>query len=526
MSFIRRLTKNGAVYVYNVTTYREKGTNKVKHNAEYLGKEVERDGKKVIVPPKRKRTGLREILDYGLHIALYNVADEFGLAQLIQDALELSTRIENVGEKMAILAIDKITNGMTIRSVQDWYARSAVKVRSELDPDDFTQKRVRGILDLLSETSPDVTGMIEEAIAQRIKERYPEDLDTAVYDLTAIPYYGNCNDLAQYGHAYRITGEKQVNMVLGVTLHNKLPLHHKVLPGKIVSVSTIHSFVKELSVFGVKHVVLILDRGFYSKRNVDEIQGDGHDLIGALASNLNLTKNALTKSVNIRNSRNLLKYPGGVIFFKEFQEDGVRVIVYHDVDRQSRQIKSFYEGLAEVEGRLDEISGKTFESKEDLNAELEGVCGTYLDHISVRHSSDGDGRWTFTYKLKHKSIQRTTNRMGNTVLFTTTTLSPAEVLKAYREKDVIEKTFQLMKKRGLTPVNSNKEESTRSRIMVSYLGYLLLSLLRMKLKDDVSLDKAMDTLADVREVVYKDGSRELPELTNNQRDIMKMVGLM
>ncbi|MHA1787295.1 MAG: hypothetical protein ACTSWU_03780, partial [Candidatus Thorarchaeota archaeon] len=72
-----------------------------------------------------------------------------------------------------------------------------------------------------------------------------------VINLTALTYHGDENDLAQYGHEYRVTGEKQINMIMGVTLKNKLPLHHKTLPGKIVSVSTIHSFVKELKLSGV-----------------------------------------------------------------------------------------------------------------------------------------------------------------------------------------------------------------------------------------------------------------------------------
>jgi transposase len=533
MTFVRRIKRNDSVYVYNVTTYRDKTTGKVKQDTEYLGKEVEKDGEKVIIPPKRKRGGLREILDYGLQVELYNVANEFGLPSIIQDKLELQTNIKDIGEKLTILAINKITSDMTIRSVPNWYARSAIKVRSELSTDDITTKRVRGLLDLLAETSPDVTGMIEEAIAKRIKELYPEDLKTAVYDLTAITYHGDSNDLAQYGHAYRTSGEKQINMVLGVTLDNKLPLHHKVLPGKIVSVSTIHSFVKELSVFGVTNAILILDRGFYSKRNIEEIQGKGHQVIGALSSNLKITKDALTKSVNIQNSRNLLKYPDSVTFYKEFKGDGLRVLVYHDGDRKNRQVRSFYEGLAEVETRLDEISGKTFETKMDLNAEIYGVCGKrYRKHISIKYDCNDDPNdtttkvWTFTYKLKHKSIQRSTNRMGNTVLFTTTSLSPAEVLKAYRERDVIEKTFQLMKKHGLTPINASTEGATRSRVMVSYLGYLLLSLMRMKLDEDTSLGRAMSTLSEVREVVYSDGTRELPELTKPQKKVMGMVGLL
>ena len=527
MAFIRRvLNKNtGNYYVYEIRSYREKETKKVKQESIYLGIEVEKNGKKEIIPPKRKRTGLREILDHGTHMALYNIAKEFQLPEILQESLAISTRIDNIGMKIVVLAINKITSDMTIRSAQNWFSRSSLKERIELTSDDFTPKKVRGVIDLLSESKPDVTGIIEQTITNRIKELYPNDLDVAVYDLTALTYYGDENDLAQYGHEYRVTGEKQINMIMGVTLKNKLPLHHKTLPGKIVSVSTIHSFVKELKLSGVKDVVLILDRGFYSKRNINEIINAGYDVIGALASHLKITKNALTKSVKIENSRNLLKYPDHVIFSKEFKEDDFRVLVYHDVEKKDRQIRSFYEGLAEVENRLEEISGEKYDTRTDLEEELEGICRHYRAYFNFKFKKSYR-RWTFTYTLKHNSIQRTTNKYGKTVLFTTTDLSVADVLKAYRERDVIEKVFQLMKRNGLTPVKTTREESTRSRILLSYVGYLMLSLLRLKLDEGTSLDHCLKTLAEVREVSFKDGSLELPELTKPQKEIMKMVGLM
>jgi len=507
-----------------VRTYRERETGKVKQDTEYLGKEIIQDGKTRIIPPKRKMKGLREILDHGQPIALFKLAEEFGLPEIIQTELDLYTKIEDIGIKVTILAINNITSNMTIRSIGHWYSRSALKECLEILPDDLTPKKVRNILELLAKRNPDIHGLIEEGIAERINKLHKKDLQMVVYDLTALIYYGEKNDLAQYGHAYRTTKEKQINMVLGVTMEHKLPIHHKVLPGKIVSVSTIHSFLKELDVFGVKKAILVLDRGFYSKRNMKEILKAKHGVIGALSSHLKLTKQSLTKSIDIENSRFRILYPDQVIFAKEFVEDNIRVIVYHDPERKSRQLRCFYENLNEVENRLKDLEKKVFDNKNDLQEELEGVCGNYLNYFFIKQIYSD--HWTFTYKLKHKSIQRYTNRFGKTVLFTSTKLDPVEVLKTYREKDVIEKVFQLMKKHGLKRTNSNLETSTKARILLSYLGYLLLSLLRMNLDDEISLEKALTSLGEIREVVYKDGSRELPELTKLQKSVLEKLNML
>jgi len=525
MTFTRRIKKGGRTYVYRVQTYREKGTRKVKQNTEYLGKEIIENGKTILIPPKRKNPGAREILEYGQHMALFKLAEEFRLPQIIHDSIGHYTRIDNIGLKATILAINKISSDFTIGSIGNWYSRSSLKTRLDITSDDFTEKKVRNILELLVKHNPDVIGLIEEGLAARIKELNGNDLDTVVYDLTALTYHGNKNELAQYGHTYKTSGEKQINVVLGVTKENMLPLHHKVLPGKIVSVSTIHSFVKELKVFGVENAILILDRGFYSKRNVTEILDDEHDVIGALSSRLNLTKQALTKSVDIENSKYRIRYPKEVLFSKEFVEDEIRVIVYHDPAKRSRQLQRFYEDLNEIENKLDTLSGKQYKQYNVLKEEIEGVCDTYLNHFKIKYKDLTDG-CSFTFTVKHKSVQRVTNRFGKTVLFTSTGLDAASVLKLYREKDVVEKVFQLMKGKGMTPINASTESSTKARVLLSYLGYLLLSLLRQKLDEDFTLQKALAKLEQIREVVYKDGSRELPELTKEQKAVLKKLNML
>jgi len=81
MTFVRRLQRGENTYLYNVRTYRDKKTGKVKQENEYLGKEMIEGGKTVIRSPKRKRGGLRAVLDYGQHMALLKVAQNFGLVE-------------------------------------------------------------------------------------------------------------------------------------------------------------------------------------------------------------------------------------------------------------------------------------------------------------------------------------------------------------------------------------------------------------------------------------------------------------
>ena len=48
MTFTRKIVKNGYTYLYEVRSYREKGG--VKQAIKYLGKEIEKDGKREVLP--------------------------------------------------------------------------------------------------------------------------------------------------------------------------------------------------------------------------------------------------------------------------------------------------------------------------------------------------------------------------------------------------------------------------------------------------------------------------------------------
>ena len=91
------MRKGDNVYVYRVETYREKGAGKVKQNSEYLGKEVQKKGETVILPPKYKRGGVRKVLSFGGPVGLYRLAIDFNLDLIIDDAVEGCTGINDVG---------------------------------------------------------------------------------------------------------------------------------------------------------------------------------------------------------------------------------------------------------------------------------------------------------------------------------------------------------------------------------------------------------------------------------------------
>ena len=120
---------------------------------------------------------------------------------------------------------------------------------------------------MIGSLDSDIISILERSPSGRIVKSIGSSEN--VYDLSAIRYFGSCNDLAGYGHYYHSNcGKKEINFVLAVTRDHGIPIHLRILPGSIVSVSTIKNFVSELMDLGIETIMIVMDRGFYSKKNI------------------------------------------------------------------------------------------------------------------------------------------------------------------------------------------------------------------------------------------------------------------
>ncbi|MGC8618820.1 MAG: hypothetical protein ACP5UZ_08860, partial [Thermoplasmata archaeon] len=102
-------------------------------------------------------------------------------------------------------------------------------------------------------------------------------------------------------------------------------------------------------------------------------------------------------------------------------------------------------------------------------------------------------RMRFSYELRHKVIQRKTNRFGYTVLITNTSIAANELLRRiYREKDAVEKAFSHLKPH-LESFFSRTEEGTRARLFLTVLGYTMVAIIAEKC--GISYNQVLKTIS-------------------------------
>ena len=105
-TYIRRLVRGDNVYLYKVTSYRDKETGKVRQKPVYKGKEIVRDNTVTVREPWNRITA-RKVLDSAPYI-MYRFAEDFGMQDSFISALDGLTNIREAARRIVILAAGSI----------------------------------------------------------------------------------------------------------------------------------------------------------------------------------------------------------------------------------------------------------------------------------------------------------------------------------------------------------------------------------------------------------------------------------
>jgi transposase len=110
-------------------------------------------------------------------------------------------------------------------------------------------------------------------------------------------------------------------------------------------------------------------------------------------------------------------------------------------------------------------------------------------------------------------------------------LSSADVLKIYREKDVIEKNFEQFKNRlDFKRMRTHWNSTTEGKMFVGFIALILRTYMLRKIKNDqntkrMTFDKALIELKKLKVLTLTDSSEVLLPLTKMQKTILSALSV-
>jgi transposase len=455
MSFIRKIKKSSGTYLARIENIREGGRVKQKV-IEYLGKEVKGKPVKRIRSDKINITSVKQYLDI---VVIDKIARELKLHELLG----------KYSRQILILVYSHLIERISINKLPDWLEQTDMLAILEIDG--ISSKELYEALDHMNRIDIRV---IEREINKEWKN-YEDIEKLLVLDITDTYFNGSTVDWkSRRGKDGKY--DKLIQVALAVSFKNGFPLFHKMYEGNINNVKIFQDMLSDIKSMGYEGI--ILDRGMYSRENLEEIEA--------------------------------MKFKAivGARLHSGFQKEYIDKIEREEI----------YSKINQVELKDTYVYVKSFDF---MQGRLIVVYNPAIEVMKREH-----------HYAKDKP-QELAKYLGYSLIYHNTELTDKEAVIKYYEKDIIEKSFRQLKGiLSLRPIRVWLMHHVEAHIKICYLSYCILSLLSYKLKPlKLSSIEGLEKLKTAYKVNLEDKStnfkwQKIVTLTKIQQKILKLLNVV
>ena len=375
-------------------------------------------------------------------------------------------------------------------------------------------------------TDDQIANFLRLQAKRRVEEEY------WAYDSTSISSYSESLLQAQWGKNKENDKLPQINLLLVFGEKSGLPFYYRKLAGNIPDSKTVKHLLEDLDILGFGKTKFVMDRGFYSKANINGLYKDHVKfLVGAKLSLSFIKKNLDRVYDDIRMFNNydegLSTYGYTVTADWDYTQDRpykgdtikdkrrIYIHYYYSIERGADEEQAFDKKIATLHREL--LSGNT----------VEAHATAYSKYFVVKETPRRGRQVTF----KDDVIKAARRNIGYFALITNEKMDAFTALHLYRMKDVVEKAFGNLKDRlNMRRLLAKSEKNLDGKIFNEFIALILISHLDHKMKEAnlykmYTMQQLLDTLDVIECFEDKSHALRLGELLNKQVAIYEALGV-
>lgn len=352
------------------------------------------------------------------------------------------------------------------------------------------------------------------------------------FDTTSISSYSETLSQVKKGKNKEHDRLPQINLALLFGEASGLPFYYRKLPGNITDVKTIKQLMQEFRVLGYQKVKLVLDRGFYSKTNIDLLYQNHQKFIIGTKLNLEYVSQVLkAERANLKRWSNLEP---------QFRVNGIcKAIQWEyqqkrpnkgDVLNEKRRayLMLFYNGEKAAKDATDRNDYYT-KLHDDLinNTRKEYRHKDYAKYFTVSETPKRGKVIT----PNEEAMEKAGENDGYFALLSNEIKDPFEALSIYRSKDIVEKGFADLKGRlSFRKTQVSSELSLNGKMFVEFVALIYLSYIKKKMQEAKLFSKwtlqgLLDELDLIERFEGQNGEKFVGEMTEKQRNLYECLGI-
>lgn len=352
------------------------------------------------------------------------------------------------------------------------------------------------------------------------------------FDTTSISSYSETLTQAKKGRNKEHDRLPQINLALLFGEKSGLPFYYRKLPGNITDVKLIKQLMREFNVMGYKKVKIVLDRGFYSKKNVDLLFKNHQKFIVGVKLGLKYVKEVLEEE---RSNLQLWSNHDA-----QFGIYGICRPIEWDYEQERPYKGDTLKEKRRVYLLLYYNPEKAAKDQVDMNDYLTSLYNDLLNNTKKEYRTKDYDKYfkvTETPKRGRKvepnedAMQKAARNYGYFALLTNEVMEASDGLSYYRSKDIVEKGFGNLKERlNFRRMQVSSELSLNGKFFVEFIALIYLSYIKKKMQDAKLLEKwTIQGLIDELDVIElfeaPDKERVLGEITKKQVGLYESLGI-
>jgi len=286
------------------------------------------------------------------------------------------------------------------------------------------------------------------------------------YDITSISSYSQLNNMVRLGYNRDEETLPQINLAMLFGEQSQLPVYYRTLPGSIRDVSTLKYFLQMASFLKLKHPHIVMDKGFFSHANIKDLLANKMHFTVAVPFSCNFAKEEVAAIRDtIKDHANFLQMKGQNMFchsrMTKWEGKRVYVHVYYNAQVAAEEYDSFLTHLHLCKEELEQGRPQE-EHQQDY------------DLFFFVKETPKRGR-KVTYNQQTIDAYRE-NTAGFLVLLSNVVKDSSYALQIYRDKDLVEKTFDDLKNTmDSKRLRVHLDESMKGRLFIQLIALIFIS---------------------------------------------------
>lgn len=419
----------------------------------------------VEVPEEKMDSARSSCLKIGTYIVISQVIKELSL----QEKLENSCGAKAAGMLLDMAAYSIITESNAAQYYPDYAYNHPLFTQ---DMKSYSDSTISDFLRTVSESQRQAFLDCWNA------ERNQRERIYISYDSTNKNCEAGDISMVEFGAAKVDTGLPIFNYAIGYDVNNREPLIYEKYPGSINDVSQLQFMVEKMKGYGYKNIGFILDRGYFSKENLNYMDSNGFSFI------------IMVKGIKEFISELIRRHKGS------FENDWGNQIVEYGVygksihtfvyasDTKKRYVHIYY-SAAKAAGERARLEESIREMQNYLKKyqDSEHEFGPAFHKYFYMHYNKETGHFVYG-EPNLQVIRDELDLCGYFAIISSEKMGAAEAINLYKNRDASEKVFRADKSYlGNSCLRVASEEAASNKVFIGFIALIIRSRMYTALKD-------------------------------------------